>query len=248
METDLPNGWSHANLGDLVEFKYGKSLPANARKGTKYPVYGSNGIVGRNAEALTNGACIIVGRKGSFGEVAISRTPAWPIDTTYYVDELYDQPLDFWYRYLQSLPLKEFNRSTAVPGLRREDAYALQIKVPPLREQERISQKIEALFASLGQVDAFLDIASDLLKKYQFSTLLSAFSGSSTRSWRSSQIRQPKSDLNEQILTDYRNRRFQASASTAEIDDLVSSALYGGCQILSCCRVSQKIGCGHELA
>lgn len=78
--------WRHVQLGEVCEFKYGKSLAAGKRDGGKYSVYGSNGAVGSHSVALTDGPAIIVGRKGSFGEVAYSPDPCWPIDTTYYID------------------------------------------------------------------------------------------------------------------------------------------------------------------
>lgn len=209
-EAHLPAGWSNAKLGELIEFKYGKSLPKSARMGAEFPVYGSNGIVGRHEEALTEGACLIIGRKGSFGEVAISRTPAWPIDTTYYVDELHGQSIDFWYWYLQCLPLKELNRSTAVPGLNREDAYALPVKVPPPEEQARIGQKISELFESLEQLEGSLDVASGLLKKYRTSILLSATYGRSIEGWASETSKTSSLNLTEKILSDYKKRRNQA--------------------------------------
>jgi type I restriction enzyme S subunit len=43
---ELPHGWIRTKLGDVLEFKYGKSLPAKRREGSGYPVFGSNGIIG----------------------------------------------------------------------------------------------------------------------------------------------------------------------------------------------------------
>lgn len=77
--------WPFVELGEVCEFKYGKSLAAAKRDGGKYPVYGSNGPVGCHSAALTDGPAIIIGRKGSFGEVAYSPDSCWPIDTTYYI-------------------------------------------------------------------------------------------------------------------------------------------------------------------
>jgi type I restriction enzyme S subunit len=72
-------------LGDVCECAYGKSLPAKNRSGTGFPVYGSNGVVGFHNEVLTDGATIVAGRKGSFGEVHFSEEPCSPIDTTYFI-------------------------------------------------------------------------------------------------------------------------------------------------------------------
>ncbi|WP_422863123.1 restriction endonuclease subunit S [Brachyspira hyodysenteriae] len=51
----------------------------------EYPVYGSNGIVGYHNNFLVEAPNIIVGRKGSAGEVNFANKNFTPIDTTFYV-------------------------------------------------------------------------------------------------------------------------------------------------------------------
>ena len=112
-------------LGDICEFKYGKSLPASVRSGDTFEVFGSNGVVGKNFEAYTNGPTIIIGRKGSIGEINFSKKSCWPIDTTYYIDSsCTNTDLNWLYYLLISLGLDNLNKAAAVPGLNRNDAYA----------------------------------------------------------------------------------------------------------------------------
>ena len=88
MSDELPNGWATATLGGLFDFKYGKGLLRENRNGKgSFKVYGSNGVVGVHDKAMTRGPTIIVGRKGSVGEVHFSPEPCWPIDTAYFIDE-----------------------------------------------------------------------------------------------------------------------------------------------------------------
>jgi type I restriction enzyme S subunit len=89
--SELPEGWARAKLGDLITLKYGKSLPEKSRIKGPFCVYGSNGIVGSHREAITSAPAIMVGRKGSIGEIHLSDKPCFPIDTTYYIDEFYGQ-------------------------------------------------------------------------------------------------------------------------------------------------------------
>ncbi len=77
----------------------------------------SNGIVGFHSNFIINKPCLIVGRKGSIGEIHISENPCYPIDTTYYIDNLYEQPTNFWFYQLKALPLAQLNRASAIPGL-----------------------------------------------------------------------------------------------------------------------------------
>ncbi|MDP2887107.1 MAG: restriction endonuclease subunit S [Ignavibacteria bacterium] len=131
-------------LGDLCEFRYGNSLPERKRTFGSIPVYGSNGIVGYHSESVTQGETIIVGRKGSIGEVHYSGGPCFPIDTTYYISETKRECNLRWLFYmLCSLRLTELNKSSAVPGLNRNDAYEKRLIFPPLPIQKQIATILE---------------------------------------------------------------------------------------------------------
>jgi type I restriction enzyme, S subunit len=126
-------------LGEVCEFVYGEALKEENRRSGKVPVYGSNGVVGWHDKAVTRGAAIVIGRKGSIGEVNWSNGPCFPIDTTYYVEKT-KRPCDLrWLYYtLLKLDLTRLNKSAAVPGLNRDDAYEQRIPFPDVPEQERI--------------------------------------------------------------------------------------------------------------
>jgi len=154
------------SLGQLFQLQYGKSLRKDRRIEGKVPVYGSNGSVDYHNESLIEKPTIIVGRKGSIGEVHLVSTPCWPIDTTYFVESLgkYDYDLEWLYRLLKTLRLQNLDRSAAVPGLNRDDVYKIKITLPPLDDQKRIAHllgKVEGLIARRKQHLQQLD---DLLK------------------------------------------------------------------------------------
>jgi len=127
---------------ELFELTYGKGLSEKERDGGKYPVYGSNGIVGYHSKFLVKGPGIIVGRKGSIGEVNYTKKDFWPIDTTYYVKPL--KKMDFIYLYylLKSYNLK-LNSSTAIPGLNRNEVYNIDFIDYPLNLQQKFASIVE---------------------------------------------------------------------------------------------------------
>lgn len=177
-------GWLETNLGSIIELNYGKSLPAKTRDGGEFPVYGSNGVVGSHSKALVTEPGIVVGRKGSYGEVQFSDKPFYPIDTTYYVNQLYRQPVRYWFYQLAFLPLNQLNRSTAIPGLNRDDAYAQEIALPPLAEQKVIADKLDTLLAQVDNTKARLERLPEILKRFRHSVLAAAVSGRLTEGWR----------------------------------------------------------------
>ncbi|WP_249553604.1 restriction endonuclease subunit S [Shewanella sp. 8A] len=182
--SELPKGWVGIKLGDVIELKYGKSLPAKQRSDSGFPVYGSNGVVGLHHEPLVLGGGLIVGRKGSFGEVHLSVQDFSPIDTTYYIDSFPTGTMKYWYYQLKNLPLTKLNRSTAIPGLNREDAYAQNILLPPDAEQKRIVAKLDEVLAQVDIIKAQLDRIPAILKRFRQSVLAAAVSGKLTEEWR----------------------------------------------------------------
>src|SRR5690606_14914450 len=74
-------GWDEQELGGILTLNYGWSLPEKKRIPGDVPVFGSNGIVGTHHQALVASPGLIIGRKGSAGNVHYSRKPFCPIDT-----------------------------------------------------------------------------------------------------------------------------------------------------------------------
>jgi type I restriction enzyme, S subunit len=204
--TALPRGWAGTTVGEITEFKYGKSLPDKSRRPGSINVFGSNGPVGKHDESLTAAPSIIVGRKGSIGEVHYLETPCYPIDTTYYVDHFGGAEPRFIMHLLKNLPLRTLNRATAIPGLNRDDAYALNVGLPPLPEQGRIVAKIDSLSAKSNRARDQLVHIPRLVEKYKQAILAAALRGELTREWRASVGRRNEWDetILERVLTDIR--------------------------------------------
>ena len=141
----LPEGWELTRIGNEIELAYGKGLPSHVRIEGNYPVFGSNGCVGKHTEYFIEAPGIIVGRKGSVGEVVYSAKNFWPIDTTYYVLNKKNHGWRFLFYLLQTLGLKKLNTHSAVPGLNREDAYKIEVFFPPQEVQEKISFTLDLI-------------------------------------------------------------------------------------------------------
>lgn len=139
--------WKTVKLGDIATFNYGKSLVSTIRQDGDFSVYGSSGITGNHNEPLVKEKGYIIGRKGSVGTIYFSEKPFWPIDTVYYITEK-DLSCDFnfFYYLLQTLGLNKLNFDSAVPGLNRDMAYSLEIKIPEsITEQHEIAEMLGSL-------------------------------------------------------------------------------------------------------
>lgn len=145
----IPEGWQVLRLGDCVELAYGKALKAQDRVPGDYPVYGSSGVVGTHCECLVEGPGIVVGRKGNVGSVFWSDVSFFPIDTTYYVRS--DVPFSYVYFNLQRQ--RFLNNDAAVPGLNREQAYALPFLLPEQDVLLRFSSEWESIYGLLRRLE-----------------------------------------------------------------------------------------------
>ena len=182
---ELPEGWVWKRLGEALPIYYGKGLTKDKRDGQgSFAVYGSSGRVGTHSAALTKRAALIVGRKGSVGEVHYSPNPCWPIDTTYYAEENDNINLKYFQYLLRSLQLSKLDKSTAIPGLSRDDYNAVEVAVAPLDHQNLIVSEIEKQFSRLDEAVAALKRVRASLKRYKASVLKAAVEGKLTEEWR----------------------------------------------------------------
>lgn len=126
--------WINTTVGEYCPFIYGKSIKKEDQLQVGFPVYGSNGIYAFSAKELVSPYAVIIGRKGSVGKIHLSLDPCWISDTAFYVKYDSLQEAYFSYFLLSTLGLDGMNTDAAVPGLNRENAHRLEIRIPKLEK------------------------------------------------------------------------------------------------------------------
>ena len=201
-----PQGWRRTTLGEALPIHYGKAR--NDRYGTvrvNTPVYGSSGRIDTFNRALTSGPSLIIGRKGNVGSAYYSPEPCWPIDTVYFAEASEEEDLRFFKYLLDHLQLVRKDRSTAVPGLSRDDYNATEVLVPELDQQRLVVAEIEKQFSRLDEAVANLKRVKANLKRYKASVLKAAVEGKLTEDWRKQHPGvESASNLLERILAERR--------------------------------------------
>jgi len=145
-------GWKVEKLGDVIQLEYGKGLPDSKRspKG-KYFVYGANGEKARTNEFNCDKPSIIVGRKGSAGELNLSEDKCWVLDVSYFVTfDNKKHSLYFIYYLLNNLELPKLAKGVK-PGINRNEVYTINVNIPPLSEQQRIVSMLDEAFKSIAR-------------------------------------------------------------------------------------------------
>lgn len=177
---ELPEGWVWTKLGEVIEMIYGKSLTKNqCNKNNKYPVYGSNGVIGFYDKYLTEKNAIIIGRKGSAGALNISYSPSWTTDVAYFVEET--EQLNFIYMFylLKSLKFENFVKGIK-PGLNRNEAYNIPFLLPPLAEQQAIVERVDQLLAIVDELEKQVADRKEKAEQLMQAVLREAFEGEYT--------------------------------------------------------------------
>lgn len=151
----MSSEWQTHTIGDFLTLEYGKPLDKKDRKvDGLYPAYGANGIKARSDKYLCESKAIIIGRKGSAGELTITEDRFWPLDVTYFVKfDAAKYDLTFVYYLLSLLSLPDL--ATGVkPGINRNRVYEIQVKTPSLFEQQRIVAILDQAFADIEKARA----------------------------------------------------------------------------------------------
>jgi type I restriction enzyme S subunit len=82
----MRKGWQRQKLGSVLKLEYGKPLPELDRdENGPFPAYGANGVKCRSKKFFVAEPSIVVGRKGSAGEVTLAEGRFWPLDVTYFL-------------------------------------------------------------------------------------------------------------------------------------------------------------------
>lgn len=131
-------------VGRHLRLEYGKALPeADRVEAGGYPAYGANGSKIRSRKYLRDKPSILVGRKGSAGEVTLSEAKFWPLDVTYFVEfDRLRHDLRYLFHLLRWLDIPTLSKGVK-PGINRDDVYGLAAPFPPLAEQQSIAAALD---------------------------------------------------------------------------------------------------------
>ncbi len=138
--------WKKYKIGDILILEYGKGLSDYRTDLGKYDVYGTNGKIGTTNNYLYDEPSLIIGRKGAYREVFLSKSPFFVIDTAFYTkNKVSGIDTMFLYYWFKTIDINEMDSGSAIPSTSRDEVYDLTIKVPPLQEQISVASILSSL-------------------------------------------------------------------------------------------------------
>jgi len=130
-------------LGDVIRFANGKAIKPGGEG--RYPVYGSNGIIGKSEESRHENG-VIIGRVGAYcGSVAYCPGKFWASDNTLVVFPINDDfDTKFLFYFLHDAKLSRYAGGAAQPLVTQTVLKQVAVKVPPLPVQRRVASILSA--------------------------------------------------------------------------------------------------------
>lgn len=182
----LPEGWKTYNLFDICRPKQWKTIAVKDLKNKGYPVYGANGIIGFHNEFNHEKETLLIGCRGSCGEIHISQPKSYINGNAMCLDELSDNILLYYlYYFLKGYNFKSIISGSTQPQITQIGLRKVEIPIPPIETQQAIVNKIESLFDEIDEGIGRLKTAAQQIQQYRQSLLKNAFNGELTKEWRS---------------------------------------------------------------
>ena len=173
----IPAHWRLKKVKWFFQLSRGFDLPSNEFIEGKYPVYGSNGIIGYHNEFKARGPGITVGRSGSVGEVNYVESDFWPHNTCLYVETNTGNDWKYIFYYLRTMDLKSLSSGTAVGTLNRNYIHEESVGFPSEDEQAAIVRHIEFHANQIDVAIARINKEIELLQEYRTALISEAVTG-----------------------------------------------------------------------
>jgi type I restriction enzyme S subunit len=190
--------WKETTLGQLVTFQRGHDLSQTQFEEGKYPIIGSNGIIGYHNKFTTRKNGITIGRSGNIGSPFYIEEDFWAHNTTLYVKEFHNSYPKFVYYLLKTFNFQNFNSGSAVPSLNRNYIHPYPVYVPDYDEQVKIAAVLSCLdrkISNLRQQNETLERIAQTLFKHWFVDF--EFPNEDGKPYRSSGGEMVRSELGE---------------------------------------------------
>lgn len=161
--------WEEKTFSQIVNVNSGmdyKGLNAG-----NIPVYGTGGYMLSVDKSLSNEDAIGIGRKGTIDSPQLLKAPFWTIDTLFFMTLKKGYDLNFIYSLCQTVRWKDYDESTGVPSLSKNNIDRIESFVPNISEQKCIANYFKSLDSMIQGVTK--KIAS--LKQMKQACLVSMF-------------------------------------------------------------------------
>lgn len=140
---EIPEGWRVGKFGDIFKIEYGRSDKKFDKDGN-FPVYGAGGIVGYSNSTDYQGYQVIVGCRGTCGNVTLAYVDSKITHNSLIINNEWFKP--YSYLFLQTIDIKRAITGSTQPQITIGDLGNIQIYIPEDRLIKLFSENINSVF------------------------------------------------------------------------------------------------------
>lgn len=184
---EVPKNWVWSKLGVITDIKTGRKDANHGTEDGKYPFYTCASEPIKSPTYSFDGECVILPGNGSNVGMALYHKGKFEAYQRTYV--LNSVMINTKYvLYNLQFRWKDYNENkqygSATNYIKLSNITEYEIAIPPLKEQQRIVDKIESLFKKLDKAKELIEEARDDFEKRKSAILEKAFRGELTKEWR----------------------------------------------------------------
>lgn len=168
MENKIPTNWAKTKLGDVVEISYGSDFrKKDLKDGGKYPVYGANGIVGYWDKFNKENEEVVMGCRGSVGNVRLTSSKSYISHNCLSLTPYYCINKGYLKYLLKSIDLSKVVSGSSQPQITITNLEPLEINIAPYNEQNKIEKKLDKLMVRVDDSKERLEKIQTLLERFR---------------------------------------------------------------------------------
>lgn len=179
---EIPKNWEWARIGNIFHLQAGKFIQAsnihNKPIEDYFPCYGGNGLRGYVNTYNEEGTYSLIGRQGALcGNINLATGKFYATEHAVIANDFGQIDHKWGFFFLKAINLNQYSTSTAQPGLSIANINNVLIPLPPLPEQRRIADKLDALSGKIAMQKRAIEEKLDELNHLKSSVLDAAFRG-----------------------------------------------------------------------
>lgn len=148
-------GWDRKFISNILTIGSGRDYK-HLNDGN-VPVFGTGGFMTMVDQFLFEGETVCIGRKGTIDKPFYYNGKIWTVDTLFYTYEFKGVHPKFVYQLFLTINWKEYNEASGVPSLSKKTIEKIEVNIPCLSEQKKISRFLSALDDKIAVKKAELD-------------------------------------------------------------------------------------------
>ena len=161
---ELPKGWVWCKLGECTINRDNERIPISSeirkkQQHKQYDYYGASGVIDKVDNYLFDERLLLIGEDGanllsrSKNNAFFAEGKYWVNNHAHVIDAKPKNILSYIVLVINSIKLDDFITGSAQPKLSQDNLNKIPIPLPPLAEQQRITQEVNRLFTLIEQLE-----------------------------------------------------------------------------------------------